>query len=150
MTIESLVYLFERDLNRLYTEIESYPDERLLWKVLPGSTNSGGNLVLHLIGNLNHFIGHIIGKTDYKRDRENEFSAKDIARVEILKGIENCKKGVIDSLRKFDIHLAQEDFPVQVFQDTFSNEQMIIHLAGHLNYHLGQINYHRRYFSEFN
>ncbi len=150
MTIESMVYLFERDLNRLFNEIESYPDERLLWKVLPGSANSGGNLALHLLGNLNHFIGHLVGNTAYIRDRENEFSAKEIGREEILKAIEDCKKVVIDSLRKFDIHLAQEDFSAQVFQDTFSNEQMIIHLAGHLNYHLGQINYHRRYFSAFN
>ena len=149
MAIESLIYLFERDLKRLSSEIKAYPDERLFWEVLPGSTNSGGNLALHLIGNLNHFIGHVIGQSNYQREREKEFSSKDIGRDEILNSIQECSIVLVETLKKLDPSLLQEEFPIQVFQDKYSYEQMLIHLAGHLNYHLGQINYHRRYFSAF-
>lgn len=36
--------------------------------------NSIGHLVLHLTGNLHHFVGGQLGKTGYVRDREKEFT----------------------------------------------------------------------------
>lgn len=57
-----LSMLFRRDLTRLNQQIEAFPDDASLWSVLPGITNSAGNLVLHLEGNLKEFVGRQLGK----------------------------------------------------------------------------------------
>src|SRR5258708_614165 len=48
--------------------------ERDLWRkpIEPG--NSVGHLILHLTGNLNHFVGAQLGGTGYVREREREFT----------------------------------------------------------------------------
>ncbi len=136
--------IFERDLNRLIEEIRSYKNENDLWKIKEGISNSAGNLTLHLIGNLNHFIGATLGDTGYVRDRPKEFSDKNIPREnlidDIIKTILVIKK-TLSNLSNDDL---EKDFPV-VFNNAVSSTGFIlIHLSGHLNYHLGQINYHRR------
>lgn len=87
--IETLQILFKRDLLKLKTEIESYQSEENIWKISQHISNSAGNLCLHLIGNLNHFIGAITGKTGYIRNREAEFSLKDVPRPQLIEMIEN-------------------------------------------------------------
>lgn len=52
MTIEALKELFERDLNKLKSEIEFYGNESTMWKIENSIKNSGENLCLHIIGNL--------------------------------------------------------------------------------------------------
>ncbi len=80
MIIDSLSNIFVRDLNRLRNEIEQYKTEPNLWIVDSGISNSAGNLCLHLIGNLNTYIGAELGKSGYVRNRELEFSDKDISQ----------------------------------------------------------------------
>ena len=88
MLIDTLKMLFIRDLNILKSEIESYENESDIWKTQKGITNSAGNLCLHIIGNLNTYIGAQYGKTGYIRNRPLEFSLKDISRAELLSKIE--------------------------------------------------------------
>src|SRR5688500_4900180 len=88
MLLPELQSLFQRDLNRLKQEIEQYKDEPVIWRTDKDIKNSAGNLTLHLIGNLNHFIGAALGKTGYVRNREQEFSLKDVPRSELLAKIE--------------------------------------------------------------
>lgn len=83
MITESLRSLYSRDLNKLKTEIEAYQNEENLWKTDKNIANSAGNLTLHLVGNLNHFIGAQLGNTGYIRHRELEFSLKDIPQAEL-------------------------------------------------------------------
>ena len=80
MTIEILKSLYNRDLNKLKIEIESYQNEESLWKIDENISNSGGNLCLHLLGNLNTYIGAELGETGYVRQRDLEFSLKDIPK----------------------------------------------------------------------
>ena len=80
MITDALTGLFERDLQRLKTEIELYRVEENIWIVKEGIGNSAGNLCLHLLGNLSHFIGGKLGHTGYVRHREDEFSLKNIPR----------------------------------------------------------------------
>ncbi|SDS25978.1 Protein of unknown function [Formosa sp. Hel1_31_208] len=144
MIIETLVKLFKRDLNKLKEEINSYHKEENLWKVSEGISNSAGNLCLHLNGNLNHFIGETIGKSGYVRQRDLEFSLKDVPRTELLKQIDETI-GVVErtlkTLTENDIH---KEYKRHVFEDTMTIQYFLVHLAMHLAYHLGQINYHRR------
>lgn len=139
-----LTSLFERDLNKLVDEIKAYHNESDLWVIKDGISNSAGNLCLHLIGNLNHFIGAIVGNTGYVRDRPAEFSLKDVPRSELLNNIEKLKPIIANSLSKLSESDLEKPFPVKLGDVEYSTGFFLINMAGHLNYHLGQINYHRR------
>ena len=91
MLIETLLTLFNRDLNRLKSEIELYKNEKNIWLIEKNIANSAGNLCLHLIGNLNWFIGAELGKTNYVRHRELEFFTKDIPQTELIKKIDETR-----------------------------------------------------------
>jgi len=145
MLKESLKTLFTRDLNKVKLEIEQYQNEKNIWRIENSISNSAGNLCLHLVGNLKTFIGKELGKTDYIRNRELEFSLKDVPRNELIKQLEETIKVVnhsIDQLTEDDL---ENDYPeVKVLEDDRSVKYMLIYLSSHLAYHLGQINYHRR------
>ena len=144
MLIETVKTLFNRDLNKLIQEIESYKDEKTIWMIDKGISNSAGNLCLHLVGNLNHFIGTVIGKTGYVRKRDLEFSLKDIPVAELVTKIDETIAMINESLPKLKEEDLQGEYPLLVFQEKTSIEYFLVHLVAHLSYHLGQVNYHRR------
>ncbi len=144
MIIDSLITLFERDLKKVKTEIELYTSEKNLWLIDQEITNSAGNLCLHLIGNLNAYIGVGLAKTSYIRKRELEFSLKNIPRVELLNQLENTIKVVDDGLNNLTENQLNTDFPLVIWDQPTETGYTLLHLLTHLNYHLGQINYHRR------
>ena len=148
MNADTLISLFERDLTKLITEIELYKNEENIWRVEKNISNSAGNLALHLIGNLNTFIGKEIGKTNYVRNRELEFSQKNVPRQELIENINETIKVVKDSLITVTNEELKKDYPFLKFAETTTTEYLLVHLATHLTYHLGQINYHRRLIEE--
>lgn len=141
---EILASLFTRDLEGLKTEIASYTNESEIWKTDGDIKNSGGNLALHLCGNLRHFIGTVLGKTDYMRDRDAEFSAKYVSRGEILKNIDETLAIINIVVPKLSDDELLEVYPIEVFGKPMTTNWFLTHLATHLTYHLGQVNYHRR------
>ncbi len=142
--IESFKSIFNRDLDRLAKEIKAYEDEDNLWVLGRGITNTAGNLCLHLVGNLNTFIGHHLGGTDYKRDRELEFAGKGIPREFLLEGIKNLQATLDKSFTAMEENQLNELYPVEVLGKPMSVHHFLTHLTGHTMYHIGQINYHRR------
>ena len=144
MLIDTLKTILTRDLLKLKAEIELYKDEKNLWIIDKGIANSGGNLCLHLIGNLNTYIGREIGKTNYVRNRDLEFSRKDVARTELINNIDDTVIVVQDALSKMSQEELDKEYPLLVFDKKTSTEYFLVHLVTHLSYHLGQINYHRR------
>jgi hypothetical protein len=144
MLKETLIELFERDLNRLIAEINLYKDENNLWITEKNISNSAGNLTLHLLGNLNHFIGATLGHTGYVRYRDDEFTLKNVLRQDLITNIENCKLIVRNTLNQLSAADFEKNFPIEVFGKVSSTTFMMMHLTTHLTYHLGQINYHRR------
>ncbi|MGB5244312.1 MAG: DinB family protein [Lutimonas sp.] len=144
MLITVLKSVFNEDLNKLRSEIEHYKDEKNLWLIEHEIKNSAGNLCLHLIGNLNGLIGAVLGETGYIRQRDLEFSSKNIPKSELLLQIEETIAMVHSSLDKVKESELQDEYPLRVFPESHTKAYYLIHLATHLNYHLGQINYHRR------
>ncbi|WP_138992583.1 DinB family protein [Larkinella sp. C7] len=142
--IQTLQSLFTRDLHRLKREIELYQDEANLWITDRAITNPAGNLCLHLVGNLNTYIGAVLGHTGYIRHRELEFSLRDIPRIELLQKVDETIQVVLDALDQMREEQLQEEYPLLVFDEKTSTEYFLVHLTTHLTYHLGQINYHRR------
>jgi uncharacterized damage-inducible protein DinB len=144
MLIEVLRNIFKRDLEKLEQEISAYATDANLWVVENNIANSGGNLCLHLIGNLKTFIGKELGGFNYTRDRDAEFSTKGVQRDVLLAAIMETREMVDSSLAKLKQDDLNRMFPVLVFSERTTIEYMLVHLATHLTYHLGQINYHRR------
>nr|WP_294877527.1 DUF1572 family protein [uncultured Pedobacter sp.] len=145
MLKESLKTLLTRDLNKVKLEIEQYQHEKNIWRTENSISNSAGNLCLHLVGNLNTFIGAELGKTGYIRNRELEFSLKDVPRGELIKQIEDTIKVVSHSIDQLTEQDLENEYPeVKVLENDRSVKYMLIYLSSHLAYHLGQINYHRR------
>jgi len=144
MVIETLQKIFRRDLEKLKQEIASYRDESKLWEIDKSIANSAGNLCLHLVGNLNAYIGAEIGKTGYVRNRDLEFSLKNIPQVQLVKMIGDTIVVVEDGLSKLNENDLEREYPLLVFKEKTSIEYFLIHLVVHLGYHLGQVNYHRR------
>ena len=142
--LRSLTQLFLRDLEKLKTEITSFKDEKKIWEVSGDVKNSAGNLCLHLCGNLQHFIGAVLGNSGYVRNRDAEFSRKDVPIRELVAEIELTAKVVQKTLQELKEDTLQKTYPINVFGYEMTTEYFLVHLAGHLNYHLGQINYHRR------
>lgn len=142
--ISEIITIINRDLERLSTEISTFKKEENLWKTTGEISNSAGNLALHLVGNLNYYVGTKIGNTGYERDRPAEFGLKDMPREKILKQIEATKETVSTSLNQLKNNQLDEEFPEALFGHPMTLGYFLLHLSGHLMYHLGQINYLRR------
>ena len=126
-------------------ELRAFPSDDLLWRHAPGITNSAGNLTLHLEGNLREFIGRQIGGVAFVRQRDLEFSTSALSAADLIARIEQASTlipRVISTLSEEQLSL---DFPEAVLGKTISTRQFLTHLQGHLNYHLGQIDYLRRF-----
>ncbi len=144
MLIDILKELYTRDLNKLKAEIELYRDEAALWKTGGEIPNSAGNLCLHLTGNLRHYFGAVLGGTGYVRDRDAEFSTQGTSRSALLAEVEAALGDVLATLDKLTASDLEGPYPIEVFDRPMTTGYFLVHLSTHFNYHLGQINYHRR------
>ena len=144
MLTDNLILLFNRDLDKLTEEVKLYEDEKTLWVIKEVITNSAGNLVLHLLGNLKHFVGGVLSGTGYIRNREAEFSSKDIPAEKLIAGILQTKEVISQYLKNVTKEDMEKVYPLQVFGYEMTTGFFMVHLYGHLAYHLGQISYHRR------
>lgn len=145
---KDLAALFHRDLTRLLQEIQSFPDEQTLWQITPGITNSAGTLTLHLEGNLREFIGRQLGAVPYERQRDQEFSQRNVPAEELLVRIENLRKTIPDVIASLSAEKLEAAYSQQVFKADMSTLQFLISLHAHLNWHLGQIDYLRRFLAQ--
>jgi len=145
MPTKYLIHNFERGIDRLIKELQSYEDESRMWIIEGQINNSAGNLALHLIGNLNHFIGAIIGKNGYIRDRETEFNAKDVPCTELVAQLAELKQIVSSTLSPLQSGDLEKPYPIDVLGFELSVGMFVTHLLSHFNYHFGQISYHRRF-----
>jgi hypothetical protein len=142
--IDSFVFLFERELDKLEAEIRQYPDEASVWKLEGDIKNPGGNLCLHLCGNLQQYIGEQLGHSGYQRNRPLEFSARGVSRAQLLNEVQKTKVVVSATLKKLDDESIRQMYPEEVLGYPMTTVFFLTHLLAHLGYHLGQINYHRR------
>ena len=136
--------ILARDLKALRREVEAYADERDLWRTAPGVANPGGNLALHCAGNLQHFIGGVLGGSGYVRNRDAEFGQRQVPRTELLADIDAAIAAVRRGLERVTPQQWEAQYPLAVGGVTLTTGDLMVHLAVHLGYHLGQVDYHRR------
>jgi uncharacterized damage-inducible protein DinB len=144
MSTANISRLINRELVSLRDELLAYPNEADMWQLPAGLPNSAGNLALHLVGNLRFFIGTQLGATGYVRDRDAEFSKSGVPRAEIVKSIEMAADEVTRTLATLDPAQLEKPFAVEIGGNRIQTGMFLQHLASHLAYHLGQIDYHRR------
>jgi uncharacterized damage-inducible protein DinB len=140
----SIRHVMTRELETIREELEAYPNEEELWRVVPGIKNSAGNLALHVAGNIQHFIGAQLGGSDFVRDREAEFSKTGISVAEVLAELAAARRALEKTLSTMSTAVWEADYPQPVAGFRFSTADFLTHLACHLAFHAGQINYHRR------
>ena len=142
--IEAVLKVLIRDLDTVIREIELYPSDAAPWTELPGLSNAGGTLALHLAGNLQHFLGATLGGTGYVRDRDLEFSRRGVPRVELVAELRRASEAVRTTLAGLDPARLRSPYPLPIQGQTVTTELFLIHLCAHLAYHLGQLDGHRR------
>ena len=138
------LFQFENHINQLKAEIEAFPNDASLWMVPKGVTNSPGNLALHLAGNLQHFVGALLGNTGYVRERDLEFAMKGQSKEFILAQIEKAHQVVKTTLSSMTEEQENAIFPSDFKGKMVKVNVALSHLLAHLAYHNGQINYLRR------
>ena len=141
--LEELDSLFQRELSKVITELEAYSNDKVLWETDGEIKNSGGNLALHLVGNINHFIGKLVGNIDFERDRPAEFSSKNVPIDEIISALTDTQSRVSKTLNSINEEDLNREYPIEVIGKV-TTSHFLLHLLSHLSWHLGQINYHRR------
>ncbi len=139
-----LANFYERDIRKFIKEIELFANEEDLWKTAGDINNSCGNLALHIIGGMNYLVGNVLGNSEYIRNRDLEFTAKNIGREELIKQLEALIATIgqtLDSLNDADL---EAGYPIFFDEPGTSTQYVLVQLLAHLNYHLGQVNYLRR------
>lgn len=145
MNIASLAALYDLELGHLAAELEQYSSDTIIWSVHPGISNSGGTLVLHICGNLRHFIGAVLGNTGYVRNREAEFTTRGLGKKDLLEIIATARSEVGRAMEGIEESAVTSIYPLQLANQSWETGRLMIHLYGHLQYHRGQVSYHRRF-----
>jgi hypothetical protein len=148
MLATELSALFARDIARLIQELRAFPDTAALWKTAPGVTNAAGTLALHLEGNLREYIGRQLGQIAYSRQRPLEFSTRDLEQAELIARLEAVKESIPRVIRGLSASQLESKYPEAVHGRAINTRQFLIHLEAHLNYHLGQVDYLRRFVTD--
>lgn len=147
MLTQELAALFHRDLKRLEQELRAFPDTAALWAVAPGVTNAAGTLALHLEGNLREYIGRQLGRLEYTRDRPREFSARGFSQQELIDRVATLRGTIPPVIQALAPETLAGAYPEPYNGAAISTQQFLLHLLSHFNYHLGQIDYLRRFTS---
>jgi hypothetical protein len=144
MLATELASLFARDLHRLRQELEGFPDDAMVWATAPGVTNSAGTLALHLEGNLREYVGRQLGGKPYIRERQAEFSTRNVPRADLVERVAQLQTDIPPVIGALTAAVVEAVYPEAVLGMPMTTRQFLVHLHGHLNYHLGQIDYLRR------
>ena len=144
MTGPELTAVICRELRAVERELNAYQNDEQVWLVPEGLPNSGGTLALHIEGNLRHFIGAVLGGDSYVRDRDAEFSRRGVTRAELIDGLREAEKAVRETMARLDPATFNEPYPLPVLNRRLNTGDFLLHLATHLAYHTGQVDFHRR------
>lgn len=141
---QHFIEFFDTDISKLRKEVEAFADDETFWSVRDGISNSPGNLTLHLLGNLNHYIGARLGNSGYVRNRPLEFSSGPQPRQDLLGLIDKTRHIVVNTIGRLSDDGLRADYPVDEGDKVRPVADELVRILKHLNYHLGQINYYRR------
>ena len=146
MLNNTIANFYERDIRKLIEEVNLFRNEEDLWRTRGSVKNSAGNLVLHIVGGLNHRIGVILAQTAYVRDRDQEFISKGVERKDLVVQLEALIPMINKTLDALTLEDMEAEYPIFFDYPNATTSYVLLQLLLHLNYHLGQVNYLRRIF----
>lgn len=144
MSIDAIRTVLLRDIEATAREVEAYASDEALWRVVPGIANPGGVLARHLVGNLRHFVGTVLGGSSFVRNRDDEFAGRGHSRAVVAAELRAASDEIARALGALAPQALDAPYPAPVAGHTVNAERFLTHLVAHLGYHLGQIDYHRR------
>jgi hypothetical protein len=144
MVNKVLANFYERDIRKLIEEVNLFRNEEDLWRTQGSVKNASGNLVLHIIGGLNHLIGATLAQSGYSRDRDQEFIRKGVERKVLVAQLEELIPMINETVNAFTQEDMEAEYPIFFDKPKTSTGYVLVQLLLHLNYHLGQVNYLRR------
>ncbi len=131
--------LFTESVFRLKKCVNELSEEQI-WYRPNNSSNSVGNLILHLEGNVRQWVVAGLGKNEDVRERQKEFDEKGPVPVEkMLADMDKLMEEVNQILNKTSTTDLLEVRNVQGFQE--SGLSILVHITEHFSYHVGQITY---------
>jgi hypothetical protein len=136
--------LLLRELDSFVREIEAFPNDDLVWQTVPGVTNSAGHLAQHVAGNLQHFVGALLGGTGYVRRRDAEFSDRTRTRGELAAELRKAASAVSATFDGKSIGDFPAVYPADLPDARLPTPLFLVQLEAHLAFHLGQAGYLRR------
>jgi uncharacterized damage-inducible protein DinB len=141
---DDIATLLQRDLEGFQREVALFPDEDSLWQTRPGVTNSAGNLALHVAGNLQHFIGAVLGGSGYVRNREREFGPRSATRDELVAELGRARDDVRRVVPALTDAQLEATFTAHSTSEPVPTRRFLLHLCTHTAFHVGQAGYLRR------
>lgn len=135
---ENLSILLLRELATFERELALFPDDETIWKTTHGMGNPAGNLALHVAGNLQHYVGAVLGGTGYARHRELEFSRRSGTRSDVAAELRAAARAVREVLPELSEERFAVPFPEELNGLSLRTDRFLMHLCVHAGYHLGQ------------
>jgi hypothetical protein len=133
-----------RELETMEREIDLFPDDESVWQTVPGVSNSAGNLALHLAGNLQHYVGAVLGSSGYVRNRSVEFNARLLPKTHVIDELRKANEAVRRALPSISEATLEQAFPEALGGVTPRTGLFLLHLCAHAAFHVGQAGYLRR------
>ena len=133
----SILYLQEDFLPRIEHCVHGLSEEEIWWRPNP-SSNSVGNLLLHLEGNVRQWIISGVGKVPDTREREKEFREQGpLARNDLLGSLRRTVEEASTILRRITSEQLLDQRRIQVYEVTVL--EAVYHVVEHFSHHTGQI-----------
>ncbi len=142
--VDDISLLLTRELDGFRREVALHADDEALWLRAPGVTNAAGNLALHVAGNLQHFVGALLGGTGYVRHREAEFAARRGTRADVDRALVSAIDAVRHTLAGMTDGELEQPMPGAPNGLRTTRGRFLMHLVSHTAFHLGQAGYARR------
>ncbi len=136
--------LLTRELAAFSRELDLFDDETLIWATVPGVANAVGTLTLHVCGNLQYYVGTVLGNTGYVRDRDREFSDRDVPRSYLVAELAKTAEVVRTVLADLPDESLTAEYPDVLGGPRMPTGLLLRQLTSHLAFHLGQAGYLRR------
>lgn len=134
--------LFEESIPRIIKCLGELADDQI-WKHPNESSNSIGNLVLHLNGNVRQWILSGIFDEKDDRDRDAEFSFEGpTPKQNLISLLNKLEEDISPALDKITPDMLAEERTVQGFNESVIS--ILIHVTEHFSYHTGQIAFYTK------
>jgi uncharacterized damage-inducible protein DinB len=135
----SRIFLSQDFLPKLLVCLHGLTEDQIWWRPNEQS-NSIGNLVLHLRGNLKQWIAAGLGGQEFRRNRDLEFATRErLSKEDLIAGIREAVAEADAVIKEFPARQLLVRYPIQVYRT--SALQAFYHVVEHFSYHLGQVIY---------